>query len=387
MAAKKFRLYFFFPFGVVLLTTCITPFSLKTADAENEDASLVIEGDIILNGETRVYLSHLATIRSYMTIKYVSDAKVWVESKSGEKYPGQAMVGTDKKPCFLIDTRALSLNGQYKLCVILANGRVYESDFLTPLPTPEIGSIEYTVNDSKTAVQFLVTSHGDSNSSRYYKWNYTEDWEVVSTYTPNAYFNRAQNTVFPYLSDPLIKYCWNQSRSSSILVARTDHLAENTVYQAVLNTLYNRDMRISYLYSMELLQMSISKEAYNYWSTLKRNTDDIGSLFAPQPNDIYGNIRCISDKGVRTIGYISAGTRAVKRIFVEGQDIGIYLRPNCDFFDWEKAGSPPPSYRDLYDTGFRIVNSNGRLWAPAICVDCTTIGTKNKPFFWPNDHQ
>jgi hypothetical protein len=315
---------------------------------------------------------------------------VWVESSQGGIYAGTVTQEVNNPPCFLIDTRTLSFDEQYKLCVVLANGRAYESDFLTPFHTPDIHAIEYVVNGAQTAVEFAVTTYGNSNASPYYKWNYTEDWEIVSKYRSRVYYDRTLNTQLAYTTDSPVYYCWGHSTSSSILIARTDHLADNIVHQMNLKTITNRDYKIGALYSMELSQMSISKEAYNYWAALQRNTDEIGGIFAPQPNDLYGNIRCVSDKGVRTIGYISAGTRSVKRIFVEEKDMGIYLPPSCDFLDMTEF-TIPPTDRSLYDWGYQIVseivNDSRRSWVRKSCVDCTAIGTKNKPSFWPNDHK
>ena len=386
MTKEKLCSYLFLLVYVVLLNACITPFSFK--NTENEDEILVVDGNIILNGETKVYLSLMEKLDdNYPRTIYIKDANVLVESKLGIKLAGTVTTEVNNPPFFLINTRMLPMDGQYKLCIDLPNGRSYESDFLTPLLTPEIDAIDYAVNETGSAVDFLVTTYGNLNSSYYYKWNYTEDWEVTAQFRPNIYYNPQIGSFFSYPSDPLLYYCWGHSASTSILITRTDHLAENTVHKFSVVTIGDRSDKISYLYSIELVQMSISGEAYTYWSTLKRNTDEIGGIFAPQPNDLYGNIRCVSDKKVRTIGYISAGTRSVKRIFASFQDIGIYKPFNCSFYDFSKDPPPPPTDAQLHHWGYRVVQLTPREWAPARCVDCTMIGTKNKPYFWPNDHQ
>ena len=368
---------------VGMTTTCITPFSAKGVDVEEE--TLVIEGDIIVHGDTKIYLSFLKTLDGYYDFSYVTAAEVWVQDIDGASFLGSLMTETNNPPYFLIDTKSLGLDNQYKLCVRLYNGKSYESDFLTPIHTPAIDTIEYIINDTRTAVDFFVTTHGDADNAPYYKWSYVEDWEIISTYATNVYYDRPSNRFLEYATERPVYYCWAQSKSAAILIAKTDHLQDNIVLQQKLNTVTDRDNRISYLYSMELSQMSISKEAYTYWSTLKRNTDEIGGIFAPQPNDIYGNIRCVTDPGVRTIGYISAGTHSVKRIYVTHQELILYKFPSCDFV------IPPIGFtnRDMYDTGHQIVGSGlSRIdgWVPRGCVDCTAMGTKNRPSFWPNNH-
>jgi len=384
---------------LVLFTSCITPFTPR--GIESEAGSLVIEGDIIVYGDTKVYLSLLQELNSnYGDIRYLTHANVWVEGQQGDKYTGFPHMETNEPPYFLIDTRALSLEQQYKLCVHLPDNTLYESDFLPPLITPQIDTIDFTVNESGTAVDFHVTAYGDDNASRFYKWVYTDDWEVISSYNTSIYFDEISR-VFrlypPGLPYSPVFYCWNRSKSTTI-IARTDHLQENIVYQQTLNTVYGNDDRINYLYSMELHQMSITKEAYTYWSILHRNTNEIGGIFAPQPSELYGNIRCISHPELKVFGYISAGTRSVKRFFVPTQDIGIYSPYICDpsYIDVILAQfeeDQRPTIFQYHGLGFRPVgtsplpsDSDSWEWLPAPCVDCTTRGTKNKPAFWPNDH-
>ena len=370
---------------MVLFTSCITPFTFK--GIEGDEGCLVIEGDIIVHGDTKVYLSSLRPLGSNYDVSYIIQAAVWVESQQGDRYTGSLSIEANEPPCFLINTRTLSLEQQYKLCVLLLDGTLYESNLLTPLNTPEIDAIGFTIHEVKNAVDFHVTTYGGNNASPYYKWTYIDDWEVVSAYHTNIYFDSRTNVIRQYTDDFPLLYCWNRSKSTAI-ITRTDHLRENTVFQQKLNTIPYRDDRISYLYSMEVHQMSNSMEAYTYWSVLHRNTDKIGSIFAPQPSELYGNIRCISHPKLKVFGYISAGTRSMKRIFATAQDIGIYYSPyRC--YPLNFGQTTPPSFSDLYGWGYRPVglSPNESIdWLPVECVECTRRGTKNKPPFWPNNH-
>jgi hypothetical protein len=79
------------------------------------------------------------------------------------------------------------------------------------------------------------------------------------------------------------------------------------------------DIRISYVYSMELIQQSLTKEGYQYWENIRKISDDIGGIFAPQPSEIKGNLKSINTEDQTIIGYISASTVNKKRIFAYGQ--------------------------------------------------------------------
>ncbi len=41
--------------------------------------------------------------------------------------------------------------------------------------------------------------------------------------------------------------------------------------------------------------MRIPADAYNFWTNLKRNTEQLGSLFDLQPFTELGNITCVND--------------------------------------------------------------------------------------------
>ena len=210
MNLKKLYIH---PIWILMVFTpaCITPFTPK--GVEVEEGSLVIEGDIIVHDYTKVYLSQLRALDRNYDITYISQADVWVESQQEDRYLGAPNIEANEPPHFLIDTRTLSLDQQYKLCVHLSDGTLYESDFLTPLFTPDIDTIGFTVNDTETAVDFHVTTYGDLNASRYYKWVYTDDWEVISTYNTGIYFDENSRVFRQYPPDPPLSpfyYCWNR---------------------------------------------------------------------------------------------------------------------------------------------------------------------------------
>ncbi len=66
--------------------------------------------------------------------------------------------------------------------------------------------------------------------------------------------------------------------------------------------------KLSVAYSDLIRQYAISKEAFNFWTNLKKNTEQLGSLFDLQPFTELGNIQCINNPSVKCIGYISFST-------------------------------------------------------------------------------
>lgn len=369
----------------LIINSCITPF--EPEGVTTIDNMVVIEGNIILNDTTKVIISRSLALNDENKINYISKASVWVESEKGVRYTGTE-VKKGVKIQYNVKTAGLDPTLKYKLCAVVG-GKRYESALIPVLSTPVIDSIGYTPDFEKMSVTFYVNTHDPLGKTKYYKWSFSEDWEFHSQYHSVAEYNPVTNKI----SDiPLSKnryYCWGKGVSSSILIATTTHLNEDRVFQKKLISMGSTDRKISYLYSMELTQMAITKEAYDYWENIRKNSDDIGGIFSPQPSEIAGNIRCITNPNEKVLGYISAATVSKKRSFSYGKDIGVYVEPGNCLTEAVGPENPIP-IEDLYLGGFDVVSffedTNESFWAQKSCVDCRLYGTKIKPLFWPTDH-
>lgn len=366
--------------------SCITPFEPKgVADIDN---MLVIEGDIIVNDTTIVTVSYSQSLNNTAAITYVNNAQVWVEDQNGAKYFGSYALKNAHR-VYKVNTLSLSPNLKYKLCVVLSSGKKYETELMSVVQTPPIDSIGYNVNIIDKSVTFYVNTHDPQNNIKYYKWRYNEDWEFHSVYASEVIYDRTTNKVTYMESFNQNRYyCWNKSTSTGILVASTDNLTEAKIYQKKLVRFGNTDIRISYIYSMELIQTAITKDAYLYWDNIRKISDEIGGIFAPQPSEITGNIKCISNASEKVIGYVSVSSIAKKRIFAYGHKIGIYEGPQFCELVFVNADNPM-KFDVLWDSGYDIVSMTEMptesAWAPTKCVDCRYSGTKKKPSFWPNN--
>jgi len=372
----------------IMINSCITPF--EPAGVADIDNMVVIEGDIIQNDTTKVTISRSLAIKDLNKINYITRAIVWIESEKGTIYTGKEVLKSGKTQ-YLVNTIGIDKTLKYKVMVQLSTGRRYASDLVPVLVSPSIDSIGFNKNNGGESVTFYVNTHDSNNSTKYYKWSYKEDWEFHTQFMSLFVFNPLNNKVTEITVDKNRYYCWNSATSSSVLVATTTHLEQDRVYQKALATIGQADNRISILYSMYLTQMAISRDAYLYWENIRKNSDNIGGIFSPQPSEIGGNIHCLTDPSERVLGYISAGLVTRKRIFAFAENIGIYEEPNnCESVVVDAANPIP--FETLYQTGFDVVDygiaENGEvsLWAIKRCVDCRTQGTKLKPSFWPNEH-
>jgi len=65
------------------------------------------------------------------------------------------------------------------------------------------------------------------------------------------------------------------------------------------------------MYSIEVTQYALTPEAFTYWELLKKNTEQLGSIFDASPSSSLTNIAAINSKDL-VIGYVSVSTTTKK---------------------------------------------------------------------------
>ena len=370
---------------LIIAKSCITPF--EPEGVSSIDNMIVIEGNIIQNDTTKVMVSRSLTLDQENKIDYISNAIVWVESDNGIKYSAKEEQKSGKIQ-YLINTVGIDASLEYKL-VVTTGGKRYESDFVDVRKAPDIDSVGYSINSDSTGLTFYVNTHDSQNKTWYYMWSFKEDWEFRSNYLSLYDYDPVNMSIFDISMDQNRYYCWRNDVSKSILIATTNHLSEDRVFRKPLLYVSSGDSRINYLYSMELTQFAIGRDAYQYWENIRKNSDEIGGIFAPQPSEMAGNIRCVTNPSEKVIGYISGAIVAKRRVFFNSSDIGIYkYDKDCEMHN---VGPDNPLPIDsLYEVGYDVISyfedSKESSWVIRRCVDCRVHGTKIKPSFWPNDH-
>jgi hypothetical protein len=130
----------------------------------------------------------------------------------------------------------------------------------------------------------------------------------------------------------------------------------------------------------------MDKEAYNFYELMKKNTEEIGNIFSPQPSEVRGNIRNPNDAKEYVLGYVTASTVEEKRTFIV---IPWNFRQNCNsinvpdiadsirFYFGPGAVLIPYQYT-IPPTGLPYYTGSGKE-----CVDCTTRGgSTTRPSYW-----
>jgi Domain of unknown function (DUF4249) len=348
---------------------------------------LVAEGFINAgDSPTSILLTRASQLDSIQLIPETG-ALLDVQAENGASYP----LTEDSGGKYTIAHIPIDPGERYRLHIKTSNGKEYLSDLTEVKISPPIDTVGF--NAGPEDVSIYVSTHDDQKKSQYYQWQFEETWAYNAAYISYYIYNKTA-IPFPFSPRPNASAnfnCWNTGLSSGILIASTISLSSDLVYQFPLTKIsYTASNRLTMRYSILVKQTVLSKEGYEWTQQLKKNTEQLGSIFDAQPSETGGNIHNISDPSERVIGFIGCSTQTEKRIFITRNDLPpvqiingnescmadtILLSQNLDLYFGDGALFPL-SYE-------KTTKGMAMTGAGAGCVDCRAQGgTIVKPAFW-----
>jgi len=362
----------------LLYTGCTKP--LELPDTKPNATILIVEGDVIAgnNAENSFYLSRLKTLQGKDSIPELN-AQVEIISKDGAKWQvPQLGRGIYKSTLNLPIDKALSLKIQ------TTDGKIYQTEFQQPAITPVIDSL--TFKQVEEGMSVFVHTHDDKNKSRYYRWNFEETWERHAWF--DSYHNYVNGRIVARTPDEQTFMCWKTALAPNIIIDNSTSLSNDVISYKNITTVPFLSEKLYVRYSILVKQITLSKEAYEFWNILKKNTELTGTLFDPQPSQLPTNIVCVNDASRKAIGYVSVGTQTEKRLFVMNSAMNLWPTKNqddiCEAYEFPTAFAAEaflknyPSYNVAY-----LITGGGFGVAMKTCIDCRfSGGTVVKPSFW-----
>jgi hypothetical protein len=407
---------------IINLSTCKVPYTPAPILASN--SYLVVEGLINVSDSTYINLSRSVNVMAKNTTKPELKAIVTIESNQGSSYPLNEL----GKGVYATAPLNLSPANQYRLRIKASNGNIYLSDFVETKIAPPIDSI---ITDLKPdGLHIGINTRDPKNNTRYYRWEYAETWQFTSYFeshytaegakdsplTQSPFFVGSGVTVLPRKND--IYHCWGNAASATILLGSTSTLTQDILVNQPITFVTLSSEKLFIRYSINIKQYAVTKDAYDFWTLLKKNTESLGSIFDSQPSASIGNIHNITNPTEPVIGFISAGTLSQKRMFIdhttipltyfsdylnntpyngntcatEGVSIVILDPRGKSVAQWEEldyflANYPNALLIPVDSAKIKLdINvfppTGGHSGSTPICVDCTLRGTNVKPAFW-----
>ncbi len=336
---------------------------------------LVIEGFIDTGADSTIYtLSRTFKLDNKPIEAPERGATVQVENDAGATYilPELKKAGRYGRPSLGADPTK-----RYRLRVRTKDNREYLSDFVES-KTSEPFDLKYDIKDD--ALNFYVESYDPSGKSIYYQHTYEETWEY------DAYFRSYLKIVNGVRVDRIfpeddITTCWRTLTSGNILLATTSNLSEDRLADRPILSASGFSQKVHIAYSLLVKQRILTREGFEFYDALKRNTESIGTIFDAQPSQLFGNIRSTQDPTETVIGFISAGSITQRRFFIRAKDLPSKWFNHADQSICQESLQYALAPGDPFIWVFPPLNATR---APLLyCADCRLLGgTTQKPSYW-----
>jgi hypothetical protein len=394
-----------FLFLVCILSTCIDPFSPKLKGFKS-----ILIVDAFISNENKSYYVKLSMTTETQNVEpsIVSGAVITLsDDGGGNSLLQETTPGTYK-------TDSLQFLGQtgktYVLHIKTSAGSEYESDPCLMYPVQQIGSVyfakdkEILKNGSETheGVRIFLDSEGGTEN-RYFRWVYNECWKF-NVPNPKTYDYISESEIVAV--DKIKRTCWNSHKSDEIIIQSTESTQTNKIEKKpILFVASDLSDRFLVQYSIEIKQLSLSKNEFEFWDQMKQINESGGNIFDKQPFSVISNIHNITDPAEPVLGYFQVSSVKQKRIYITKSEIYPLNIPiyqyDCDrievgpddygrpdnpskvvtfdkIYEWFTS-SGVAFVEPVYDIHFRLIKL---VFTQPVCSDCALSGSLTKPDFW-----
>ena len=372
-------------FLLVGLLSCVKEFEPNLDDASSK--KIVISGKLLdMGGYQYLDITQTSSLKEPERIP-IEKCKVVLWSQNGKSW-NYSDFGNGVYRLWL-NINDLDLTKAYHLEVMLPNHQKIVSVPERFSDCSNIGAIYYERkgyhnelnNEDYSGLQFKIDFKANNSDSRYYLYEVVETSEFHAPMPIEWWYDGVLHHESP--PDYSKSVCWNTQVINDIYVLNTDNLSKNEYKGLELNFTDNHSQRLAHLYSINVKQYSLSKEAMTYWKQMRINMHQSGGLYNNQPIAVKGNLVNTTNPEQDVLGYFSVNKIKEKRIFVPVQGF-IIIDNTCSepailrfgFRDISVFQYPAYLVGDQYGYENMLLDKG--------CVDCTSDGgVTYKPSFWP----
>ncbi|WP_339921984.1 DUF4249 domain-containing protein [uncultured Cyclobacterium sp.] len=363
---------------------CREPFTPELK--ELNESILVVEGFIeVGGGNTSIKLSLASPLYTDLPNLPVPRAIITLLGENGERWE----LGTDNWGAYVTDA-FLPEDEVYTLTIDLSNGQSYVSDKIKPIISPDF-DITFTKEDGNVQVYSNTTGNDEAE---YFLWQYDETWMYRTPYTSFFNYDKDTKEMVAIPLDQLTNRCYNFDQSRRVILEASSRFENNRIFQKELLTIDSLSEKLGVRYRIKARQYAIDREAYIFWESIRRNSDDIGDIFSPLPSAVSSNIHAIDDPDESVIGYVSAGKSNEKILYINSNDVLPWRTSLKDYFGCVIDTVAPIDYEEI----FGLLNftplyeycenlpCGGYFYSTEGCTDCRLRGgVLQKPDYWEDE--
>ncbi len=346
-------LLFFLTF-LLFISGCIEPFSFTS---EEQVELLVVDGYIDQSdGPYELRLSRTSAFGTPPNPVLEAQITIYDDQGQQESYfsvnPGVYQVSGDivrgepGRTYYIeieVDGQTYQSQPQTMPQLIRADSAYFETTVET------IVSEQGGVTDDRLINVYVDTPIKQQNQNAYFRWLYDVNYAVM------------QPDCGP-LTPRLTCYITETTNTQDIALFSSDNVEANQLSKFLVAT---DDTRPQYAFSLRyyvnIYQLSITPEAYQYWADVKTIANQEGTIFNAPPAPIRGNLYNINDSDETVLGYFEAAAIDTVRTFLRRSDLDPL--PISDFCGFA-IGSQPSN--------------------PRACCDCLLLpsSTLERPNYW-----
>ncbi|MBI9033667.1 MAG: DUF4249 domain-containing protein [Bacteroidales bacterium] len=372
---------------LIVSNSCIEKY---TPELEKYENLLVIDG--MITNETGPYTIQLSTSSELYLPKNIphTGAKITLSDNQGNT---DILTEIEDGKYISSESGIQGVVGRkYKIEIITREGTSFESGF-EELKVPSNIKQVYAEIETKQLInepqllegyQFYIDTEKSMSPDNYYLWKLYETYKFNSDFKIYYVF---EGRLKPVYNTDTLYTCWKTNDIKDIFTYSTSGLDQTGISNIPLNYVSTNTKRLTQKYSLLTEQLTITKQAFDYWSSLKKQNSDQGNLYAQQPYQIKGNIKNTENPDEPVLGYFMAASVVKNRIFVDPPE-GVFFHlgectPDDDIM--MVLYSTPASDWPIYLT---MMPGGGIAYAAQSCLDCTNTGGElDKPDFWPEENQ
>ncbi len=373
---QQYRYYLYFPFFLLLLIGCVEPYELPVS--EGDVKILVVDGFLDADKNVcSIRLSYTQNLADLSAPVPAINAIVILESDQNEQY----MLHSSGNGYYEAGNLVVDPLKRYRISVKTMEGNQYLSEYAVYRPTPPIEEVTWRVQDDMVVVE--VSTQDPSNNTRYYQWEVEETWQYRS----------GMYSAYDFDDEGLVRVrreqnytCWKTDKPNSIFIGSSERLGQDVISKHALLMRPGKSQYFGQKYSVLVKQYAISREEYQYWQLIKKNTENVGSLFDPQPSQVTGNFQCLNNPGLPVLGFFSVRSQQEKRGFITTEDLrpwSFYWQPSMCALDSIDSIRIGELYQSGYDVAAYVEEVKKYTFTSTACADCRSQGGINiQPDFW-----
>lgn len=370
---------------------CTTPYTYQTNEFED---LIVVEATLTNEYKYQtIKISRTYTLEESTPI-FEKGAVVYVTDNQGNRYDYKEEVSQYKSTG---QFQAVA-GREYQLHILTKEGKAYISSSEKLPQETQIDNLEATAvtKNGELGVEITVNSTDPTNSSKYYRYEYDETYQVVA---PKWFSKKAvviNGTIQLVDRVEEARVCYLNQSSKELLLTNTSKLAEDKVTNFPVRFIKSTDKIIRSRYSILVKQYVQNLAAQTFYETLQEISNSGSLLSQTQPGFFYGNLSSVDNPNEKVIGFFNVSSVSTKRLFFSFTNLfPSEVQPE---YPYDCPNTIPETDTDQYifdfgsSTAIELIKSGTKSYYPTEtpafilydiqCGDCTSFASNIKPSFW-----